>query len=258
MSKPPTLEILIVTRAREGALPLYDRCRTLLEKNTIAGFEVGLFINNYTDFPLSGPSITSPANEGFLAPNNVLVRESLSEAPFVVLLNDDVEVGFGWDAPLVAALLHERVGAVGYSGAYLDLESMVGTKKACPGFGADYVEGWCLALRRETVQRVRSLRGGNLFDADNLSFAYGEDSDLCLFLAELGYQNLVLPDLDGKLIHHLGSQTSGAIQRAPGAEAQLLQACFARNHAYLQQRWRGFLQSKRLCNMGAPGEARQQ
>lgn len=242
----PVLDICIVTRCDDNACAprrFYD-CLGGLERNTVASYRVYVWCNN--DYKAGGPTentlatyISTTKNLGFQEPNNRLVQEG--SAPYVVLLNDDVVVGHGWDAPLISALLHPGVGAVGYSGGLLDETGLgVGLGK---GPAIDYVEGWCLALRRETIEKVWEKQGNRCIFDPRLQFAYAEDSWLCLLLKEMGYTNLALPDMGGRLIKHERSATS---KELPPEEAAILARYFHENHATLRERFGEYLINDRV------------
>lgn len=170
-----------------------------------------------------GKMIRDEGNIGFLLPNNRLVKEGKS--PYIVLLNNDVYCLQGWWEPLISCLQHyPEVGATGYLGGYLNSQG-VGTSPAW-GHDVDYISGWCLAMRREDYDKF------GLFDAEHLEFAYCEDADLCFRLREAGLTTYAF-GLD--LVWHKGHATSATI------DPQLLGGPFARNHAYIQKRWKKYL-----------------
>jgi SAM-dependent methyltransferase len=185
-------------------------------------------------------------NHGFLSPSNGLYRKG--DAPFVLLLNSDVELKPGWDVPLLAAmLLDDNLGAVGYSGGLLTEEATF----AGHGEGSriDYVEGWCLLLRREAVEAValsNGLPAGTLFDDRNLDFAYCEDTDLCLRLKEAGWGLITLPNPDGKFAVHRGSETTKKVMERNGPDAERLRRSFGANHEYMRRRWASYLKTGRV------------
>lgn len=169
----------------------------------------------------------SSENLGFIKPNNNLFEKGKS--PYVILLNSDTEVFEGW-ADAMTGYLQEypKVGAIGYLGGILGADA-VGQGV---GFGSqiDYVCGWCLCVRRRDVT--------GLFDQDNLSFAYGEDSDFCLRLKEKG---LDMYALHVPLVHHFGNKTVMEVLKTRD-----LSSSFERNHEYLRRRWKSYLENDRV------------
>jgi GT2 family glycosyltransferase len=139
-------------------------------------------------------------NDGFIKPCNRIF--TLGKAPYAVLLNSDTEVAEGWDRAMIAYLqANENVGVVGYQGGVLDENGRGG--KVGSGYGVDYIAGWCLAVRRSDITLP-------LFDSKNLTFAYGEDSDLALRLREKG---LVPYAIHLGLVMHHGNKTVLEVSR---------------------------------------------
>ena len=150
---------------------------------------------------------TEENNEGFIVPNNRLYKRSASDcpSPYVLLLNDDVILKPGWDVVLLAEMLHDdRLGAVGFSGGMLGPDG-VGCAGAS-GYEVDYIEGWCLLLRRSAVDAV--AEGGPLFNEQRQRFAYAEDSELCLRLRRGGWNILALPNPGERFATHLRGRTT--------------------------------------------------
>jgi GT2 family glycosyltransferase len=182
-------------------------------------------------------------NAGFIGPNNELARRG--RASYVCMLNSDTVVKRGWDLALAGALnIFPQVGAVGMSGGRLS-EAGEGKALFCSGapYGeVDYVEGWCLCLRRETID---THLAGVLLDEANLTLAYFEDADLCLRVKESGMGLLVLPNGDeknGKWVTHLRAQT--ALKVAASSERERLAGAFEANHVYFRRRWSEYLKRK--------------
>lgn len=252
-----TLDIAIVTH--NGGEMLVD-CISSIHENASVFTRIWLFDNGSTDpktlhafdyclhRPPGRPGIDkylrSETNEGFIVPNNRIEEDSDFE--FLCLLNDDTEVHEGWELPLLGTLLGEpNVGAVGYSGGVLDPLTCVGAMSGAVGDLVDYVEGWCLMLSPEGRRVARETGGGTLFDETNLSFAYGEDSDLCLRLREAGMGVVALPQGEQyglpQFVEHKRGQTTGRVLADGGETAARLKAAFDANHKYLRGRWGGYL-----------------
>lgn len=168
----------------------------------------------------------NPSNEGFIIPNNTLVKQGNS--PYIILLNSDTIVSRGWDEKLIS-YLDERVLVTGYEGGILN-EKGTGIKYVT-GNKIDYICGWCMCFSRQTYDQF------GLFD-ENLKFAYCEDSDFCLRIKEQGYQIFALHE---KLVFHYGSKTANEVRRKIKLDDYI-----AVNHNYLRKKWRYYLLTKRI------------
>lgn len=176
----------------------------------------------------------SPDNQGFLHPNNALSVMGVS--PWVILLNSDTEVQPGWDDMLIGWLEdHPNCGAVGYEGGLIGAEGIgVGVRH---GTEIDYIAAWCMAVRRETIERH------GLFDGKNLQFAYAEDADFCLRLREAG---LDLYACYALLVLHHGNATTRSVRRELD-----LKPHFRANHSYIRRRWADYIANRRVL-LGCP------
>lgn len=159
---------------------------------------------------LVGPKLVllrNSVNLGFLETCNRGFEET--QAPFIVLLNSDVELPAGWLDRLLAPFLRDpTVGLVtplATSGANLtvsltpgqdwrDADAIAGR---CPPRFADACTaiGYCLAIRRE------ALPPGPLFDPV-YSHGYGEDSDLHYRVKKRGGRSVVCDNL---IVQHHGT-----------------------------------------------------
>lgn len=173
--------------------------------------------------------VRSEVNEGFIIPNNRLAAVGGSD--YIVLLNSDTEVKRGWDEALIGWLQQNpATGIAGYEGGLLSAEGMgVHPHK---GAEVDYIAGWCVALSRETYQRL------GLFDENDLRFAYCEDTDLSLRAKEAG---LGVYALNIDLVTHHGNTTSRTVSRERNMKPEFLQ-----NHEYIRNRWERYLAESRV------------
>ena len=164
-------------------------------------------------------------NTGFIIPNNRLIE--MGDLEYVVLLNSDCYMREGWDRALTGWLEHSpHTAQVGYMGGYLD-HSGRGVRGG-QGDSVDYICGCCFCIRRSTYEEI------GLFDEDHLEFAYCEDADLSMRLREAGKKiyALHLP-----LVEHYGNKTAIPVIK----ENHQISGIIAKNHTYLQQRWKKFL-----------------
>lgn len=169
-------------------------------------------------------------NLGFIKPNNELAK--LGTSPYIILLNSDTEVLKGWDTALIGWLKgNPNCGVVGYQGGTLDANGK-GSGKDRSGDLIDYVCGWCFCITRSIYE------SNGLFDQDNLSFAYGEDSDFSLRLKEKG---LDIYALYIKLVKHYGNITALEVHKEKDTSES-----FESNHQYIRSRWKDYLENKRV------------
>ena len=154
----------------------------------------------------------------YSAINNYAVANS--EAPLVVLLNNDTEViSPGWLEELAGQALRDEIGCVGaklyysngriqHGGVVVGINGVAGhAHRYCTGDARGYcdrlvstqnltaVTAACLAIRRSTYLEVGGL------DQKHLGVAWN-DVDLCLKVQQLGFRNLWTPYAE--LFHHEG------------------------------------------------------
>ncbi|WP_211101716.1 glycosyltransferase [Azospirillum brasilense] len=146
-------------------------------------------------------------NLGFLESCNRAF--SASQAPFVILLNSDIELPTGWLDRLMAPFVHDAsiglVTPLATSGANLTVTLQPGQDwreadaiagQRSPRYAdACTAIGYCLAIRRT------ALPTGPLFDPV-YSHGYGEDSDLHYRVKRRGARSVICDNL---VIHHHGS-----------------------------------------------------
>ena len=165
---------------------------------------------------------TSETNEGFIMPNNRLVKHTVS--PYIILLNSDTEVKENWDQVLLGGLQNDpKIGAIGYGGCLLD-ENFKGGNVSF-NRNIDYVAGWCICFNRSILDKF------GLFDSQ-FEFAYCEDADFGLRLKEAGY-DLYAANLD--LVLHYENKTVKALINTD--QRKILQTYFKKNHETLTQKW---------------------
>lgn len=182
------------------------------------------FINNNSTLhedllklPIYKEVITSETNIGFIEPNNLLFKRA-KNYDYLLLLNSDVLVMDGWLNTLDNfCTKNPHIGLIGLEKLFLD-ENMVGSTKVS---NLSYLSGWFLAIKSSVLVGRESL-----FD-QNLKFAYGEDSDLCLELQKAGVISYKL-SLD--IAKHLGSKS---IAQLHGSNHD----SFSKNHDYLKLKW---------------------
>lgn len=169
-------------------------------------------------------------NIGFIIPNNKLAK--LGNSNYIILLNSDTKVQKGWDAALIGWLKENpNCAIVGYQGGTLE-EDGRGSNKERSGPFIDYVCGWCFCMSRSIYEDF------GLFDEANLSFAYGEDSDLALRMKEAGYE---IYAMNIKLVTHFGNKTALEVQKEMDTSVS-----FDRNHQYIRMRWKDYLENHRV------------
>jgi GT2 family glycosyltransferase len=167
--------------------------------------------------------IRSEINQGFIKPNNELVKHAKS--PYVILLNSDTEVLENWDTVLLGALQNDpKIGAVGYGGCLLD-ENFKGGNVSF-NRNIDYVAGWCLCFSLDVYEKF------SLFD-EQFEFAYCEDADFGLRLKQAGF-DLYAVNLD--LVTHYENKTVKSLICTD--QRMILQEYFKKNHEVLKKKWR--------------------
>ncbi len=132
--------------------------------------------------------IRNTENVGFVkATNRGLCA---SEAPFVVLMNNDTEAVPGWIARLMEPMSDPRVGAVGP--LTTTPESWQGRHARAPGWRVLNTNAmlafFCTLIRREAIEVV------GLLDED-FGIGFGDDDDWCGRLHEAGYRLALVSDL---------------------------------------------------------------
>lgn len=169
-------------------------------------------------------------NVGFIYPNNEMARKGNS--PYIILLNSDTEVRRGWDTALIGWLKgNPDCKQVGYEGGLLEPDGKGNGRSWC-GTNIDYICGWCFCIDRDTYNAL------GLFDEYNLSFAYGEDSDLSLRIKESGYEVYAMHI---KLVKHYGNVTANVVQTEMDTSLS-----FEANHVYIRKRHAHYIANHRV------------
>jgi GT2 family glycosyltransferase len=136
---------------------------------------------------LHGLYLRNDVNAGFAAANNQGLARATGE--IVLFLNNDVAAG------------PEFLDAVRRDTAEGILIGPSLQRQFIYGFGVPYLEGWCIAGRRSTWQKVGQ------WDAQAFTRPYWEDSELCLRAMEKGVclKQAAWP------VQHKQNQTAGCL-----------------------------------------------
>lgn len=142
-----------------------------------------------------GVYIRNDTNMGFSHANNQGLEKATGD--IIVFMNNDVECRPGW---LDKAIADCEPGVI------------CGPSKMNK-YGVDYIEGWCIAARRELWEK---LGGWNTWDYSGL---YWEDNDLCLRALRAG---MTLRETRWPVWHfnnYTTRRTPGATDRSAANEA---------------------------------------
>ncbi len=178
---------------------------------------------------LRGPIRThrSDTNEGFILPNNRMVRHAAGR--YIVIANDDLVFGPGWDAALIGAF--EATPRLAAAGPLQVCRRISAQANGVAGEGPiEYIEGSCLCLPREVVERY------GLFD-ERMRLFYCEDTELSLRLRALGYEITEVPECDVK---HLG----GSTRKSSRDLDRICRDAENHNKAILRERYADYLRDR--------------
>ncbi|MEZ5988794.1 MAG: glycosyltransferase [Planctomycetota bacterium] len=219
------------------ALACTRRCRGSRQAHTTRAGGMWIVDNGSTDGTrawlegLDDPRVRvrlNDENRGVPGGRNDLLRELLPEADdddLVVFLDNDLELGPGWDRPF-RALFEARptVGLAAKVGWAIRVEGDTRVPLVLPDEAApvDIASGGfaCCA-------RVRALRDVGRMD-ENLGIFYHEDDDWSLRFAGAGWEVWCVPE--APVVHH---------EHATGVAWEALEdGRSARNLAYLATKWR--------------------
>lgn len=204
-----------------------ENCMRALEKETSTKYEVCVVDNGSKDGSREWVEANCPyaqvialeENTGFCGAVNEGIRKS--KTPYVILLNNDTEVEYGFVKALENALEKEKK-SFSVSAKMVDMYH----QEILDGAGDVYCAlGWAFALGKgktvkgnyENPQEVFSACGGaaiyrkdvleeiGVFDKNH--FAYLEDCDLGYRAQIFGYRNYYTPNA---VVYHAGSGVSGS------------------------------------------------
>ncbi|WP_028963490.1 glycosyltransferase [Sulfobacillus thermosulfidooxidans] len=155
-------------------------------------------------------------NLGPYSGRKFLYEHSTNIGEYVAIMDNDIEVFFNWDIPVIQFLNSDyRIGVVGAQGFYLEFSGT--ERKLYPVYPGshprrvDILTGFVMIMTKTCWQTV------NRITPDFIPGYWHEDDDWCLQVAQHGYQNWVLPDF--RLIHY-GSQSSSRVPDMLSAKAQ--------------------------------------
>ena len=206
-------------------IPVYNnlaytqKCLWAIEAHTVAPYQLTVVDNGSTDgtdefldrfvLILMGRGhklITCKTNLGFARAVNLGIRAS-GPAPYVVLLNNDVEVYHGWLTTLIEAMeANPRIGAMGVLSTAKTQATYEGRFYPCGAqVFAQYKLGQlpysCVILRRRAIDDVGLL--------DEEFFLYGEDDDLNIRLMQAGWKLAIHTGITVKHAHGATSKAAG-------------------------------------------------
>ncbi|MEE4206594.1 MAG: glycosyltransferase family 2 protein [Erythrobacter sp.] len=217
---------------------------TLLEKAGNVSMDIVLWDNASSDGSADAVAerfpdiklVRSAENLGFAAANNAAAAGTVS--PWLLLLNPDTETHPGAVEKLLDfARAHPEAGIVGGRTVFADgslniascwnkmtvwslLCRATGLSRvfsASRMFNPEAIGGW----KRDTVREVDIVVGCFLLTSRELwerlggfrdkYFMFGEEVDLCLRAAELGYRPMITPE--AQIVHHVGASYAASEER---------------------------------------------
>ena len=210
-----------------NGMKFIENCMKALEKETSTKYHICIVDNGSTDGSRQWVEENCPyaqiialeENTGFCGAVNAGIKASLT--PYVILLNNDTEVEYGFVKALEKALETEK-NSFSVSAKMVDMYD----KNILDGAGDLYCAlGWAFALGKgksvkdkyTKPQEVFSACGGaviykkeildeiGIFDENH--FAYLEDCDLGYRAQIFGYRNYYTPHA---VVYHAGSGVSGS------------------------------------------------
>jgi N-acetylglucosaminyl-diphospho-decaprenol L-rhamnosyltransferase len=187
-------------------------------------------------FPTGVKLVRSPENLGFAAANNAAA--ATTRTPWLLLLNPDTETHpRAIENLLRFARAHPEAGIVGgrtvFADGSLNIASCwnrmtlwslfcraIGLSRIFPNsrwLNPEAIGGW----RRDSVRHVDIVVGCFLMIRAQVwhelggfkakYFMFGEEADLCLRAAALGYRPMITPD--AQIVHHVGASYSESEER---------------------------------------------
>ncbi len=183
---------------------------------------------------ISGSSIRKTA--AFAGGNNQGVEASTGE--YLVLLNNDVVLTYGWLSRLIGHLRNAQIGAVGPVTNYSGNESRISVDYSeltgLDDFARRYTHAhlgqtfdirmlalYCIAFRRSLIEEV------GLLD-ERFNVGMYEDDDFSLRIRQKGYRLLCAEDV---YIHHWGSAAFSQMA------AERFQRLHEENRAKFEEKW---------------------
>ncbi len=215
------ISIVITNYNRKDML---GRCISLLEENTKVKHELIVVDDASSDgsaemvrkkFP-KAKLIANKENLGFAKSNNLGI--SASKGEFVILLNNDIEVGKNWEWGFLDAAKDDETGIVGckllypngriqHAGCSLTPWKIVFHGRGDADKGQydkvreyDYVTGAAFFIKRAVIEKIGYLDEG-------YSPLYYEETDYCMRAKKAGFRVVYTPK--SVLIHKEGATVTG-------------------------------------------------
>ena len=168
-------------------------------------------------------TVKDKKNSGFLKPNNIIAKKAKGE--YICLLNDDMTLCKDWAKTMTDKLKADSTLAqVGISNT---CKAISHDGCGIAGDKAEYIEASCMIMPRKIYDEH------GLFDEENLSFAYFEDSDLSLRLREKGWN---VDTVDIPVVHHRAKTSSVIKEDLAGYQAM--------NRLHFTRRWANYFKTK--------------
>lgn len=210
-----------------NGIKFIENCMKSLEKETSTSYHICVVDNGSEDGSREWVENNCPQvqvislgkNTGFCGAVNAGIVAA--KTPYVILLNNDTEVEYGFVKALESALEKEK-NSFSVSAKMVDLYN----KEVLDGAGDLYCAlGWAFALGKGKSVKEKYTKAGEIFSAcggaviyrkeildkigvfDDNHFAYLEDCDLGYRAQIFGYRNYYTPDA---VVYHAGSGVSGS------------------------------------------------
>ena len=210
-----------------NGMKFIENCMKALEKETSTSYQICIVDNGSTDGSREWiekncpkvPLIALGKNTGFCGAVNAGIKAS--RTPYVILLNNDTEVEYGFVKALEEALEQEKK-SFSVSAKMVDMYD----KTILDGAGDLYCAlGWAFALGKGKKVKENYTKSQEIFSAcggaviyrkdildkigifDENHFAYLEDCDLGYRAQIFGYRNYYTPKA---VVYHAGSGVSGS------------------------------------------------
>lgn len=188
---------------------------------------VANFFGKLGDHPSDIQVFVNDTNCGFIEPNNRAMRYAQDhDFDYLVLLNDDATVPYGWlDAIENEFTRHPAAAIVGGRGV---CRTIGNDFHGYYGHALEFIEGSCAAYSVPIWKKHFK----SLFHPA-LEFAYGEDSTASLEVRRLGYS---IHQANFEIVHHRGL-TSQHVPRAKLSQAK--------NHQWALEHFKHYLKHRR-------------